>query len=130
MSKDAERPDGAPTEAAVTEMADACPEGGVLTPNPFPEGKGNQNTELEQRRSEAEESRYASLVNYPKCELDAARYTAPTDDEVTRKLELIPPEPGVYLLRDKAGKVLYVGKAKSLRPRVRAYFREFGDTRF
>ena len=43
-----------------------------------------------------------------------------------------PAEPGVYLLRDraKAGKVLYVGKAKSLRSRVRAYFREGGDTRF
>src|SRR5437870_3054997 len=55
---------------------------------------------------------------------------SPSDDEMTRKLELIRAEPGVYLLRDKAGKVLYVGKAKSLRPRVRAYFREFGDTRF
>ena len=39
-------------------------------------------------------------------------------------------EPGVYLLRDRAGKVLYVGKAKSLRSRVRAYFREGGDGRF
>ena len=50
----------------------------------------------------------------------------------------MPAEPGVYLLRDRAGaaagkalgKVLYVGKAKSLRSRVRAYFREGGDTRF
>ena len=40
------------------------------------------------------------------------------------------PQPGVYLLRDRNGKVLYIGKAKSLRPRVRSYFREGGDGRF
>ncbi|HVO91740.1 MAG TPA: excinuclease ABC subunit UvrC, partial [Terriglobales bacterium] len=33
-----------------------------------------------------------------------------------------PSRPGVYLMRDKAGKVIYVGKAKDLRARVRAYF--------
>ncbi len=55
---------------------------------------------------------------------------ADSDEEIQRKLDQIPPEPGVYLLRDKAGKVLYVGKAKSLRSRVRAYFRDGGDTRF
>ncbi|MFZ0890254.1 MAG: excinuclease ABC subunit UvrC, partial [Candidatus Binataceae bacterium] len=41
----------------------------------------------------------------------------------------MPTEAGVYLLKDKAGKVLYAGKAKSLRARVRAYFRG-GDGRF
>ncbi len=57
--------------------------------------------------------------------------TAPADhDALDRKLEAIAPEPGVYLLKDKAGKVLYVGKAKSLRARVRAYFRDGGDGRF
>ena len=33
-------------------------------------------------------------------------------------------------MRDRNGKVLYIGKAKSLRPRVRSYFREGGDGRF
>jgi excinuclease ABC subunit C len=53
-----------------------------------------------------------------------------SDDELTRKLDAIPTDPGVYLLRDRNGKVLYIGKAKSLRPRVRSYFREGGDGRF
>jgi excinuclease ABC subunit C len=37
-------------------------------------------------------------------------------------LKRIPTSPGVYLMRDKKGRVLYVGKAKDLRARVRAYF--------
>ncbi len=64
----------------------------------------------------------------------AARRAA-DDAALERKLDAVPAEPGVYLLRERAGakgvgKVLYVGKAKSLRSRVRAYFRESGDTRF
>jgi excinuclease ABC subunit C len=38
------------------------------------------------------------------------------------KLANLPARPGVYLMRDKGGKVIYVGKAKDLRARVRAYF--------
>ena len=40
------------------------------------------------------------------------------------KLQLLPPEPGVYLHKDEAGNVLYVGKAINLRNRVRSYFQE------
>ena len=39
------------------------------------------------------------------------------------KLNELPPSPGVYLHKDAAGKVIYVGKAKNLRNRVRSYFR-------
>ncbi len=41
-------------------------------------------------------------------------------------LKRLPAKPGVYLFRDKKGTVLYVGKAKSLRPRVRSYFQARG----
>ncbi|MGD6806850.1 MAG: GIY-YIG nuclease family protein, partial [Candidatus Bathyarchaeia archaeon] len=34
----------------------------------------------------------------------------------------IPTEPGVYLYRDEAGEIIYVGKAKNLRNRVKSYF--------
>lgn len=44
------------------------------------------------------------------------------------KLDGIPARPGVYLLKDRHGRVIYVGKAKSLRSRVRSYFRG-GDDR-
>src|SRR5438876_1148691 len=38
------------------------------------------------------------------------------------KLKTLPAKPGVYLFRDSKGRVLYIGKAKSLRTRVRSYF--------
>ncbi|MPZ76780.1 MAG: excinuclease ABC subunit UvrC [Deltaproteobacteria bacterium] len=41
---------------------------------------------------------------------------------IDEKLTNLPSRPGVYLMRDKSGKVIYVGKAKDLRARVRAYF--------
>jgi excinuclease ABC subunit C len=44
------------------------------------------------------------------------------------ELDSLPRGPGVYLFRDTAGDVLYVGKAKSLRSRVRSYFQR-GDGR-
>ena len=50
---------------------------------------------------------------------------------VIDKLETLPVQPGCYLFRDKEGEVVYVGKAKSLRSRVRSYFQESsGDERY
>jgi excinuclease ABC subunit C len=43
-------------------------------------------------------------------------------DALQRKLDTLPDGPGVYIWRDAAGEVLYVGKAKRLRSRVRSYF--------
>jgi excinuclease ABC subunit C len=45
------------------------------------------------------------------------------------QLKGLPAKPGVYLFRGERGEVLYVGKAKSLRPRVRSYFQASADTR-
>ncbi len=41
----------------------------------------------------------------------------------------MPTKPGVYLFRDADGEVLYIGKAKTLRPRVRSYFQNTADGR-
>jgi excinuclease ABC subunit C len=43
------------------------------------------------------------------------------------KLKSIPPGPGVYLYKDDSGQIIYVGKAKSLRNRVRTYFQLSAD---
>jgi excinuclease ABC subunit C len=43
------------------------------------------------------------------------------------KLDNLPAEPGVYLYRDADRKIIYVGKARSLRSRVRSYFQESRD---
>jgi excinuclease ABC subunit C len=51
-------------------------------------------------------------------------------DIVLQKLEGLPVQSGVYLFRNKKGEVVYVGKAKSLRSRVRSYFQDAsGDNR-
>ena len=50
-------------------------------------------------------------------------------DRVKAQLQALPNGPGVYLFRGEEGEVLYVGKAKSLRSRVRSYFQKTGDTR-
>ncbi|MFN2431968.1 MAG: excinuclease ABC subunit UvrC [Gemmatimonadota bacterium] len=50
------------------------------------------------------------------------RVAAPSGPELGRKLALVPRKSGVYLMKGPAGEVLYVGKAKDLRSRVRSYF--------
>ncbi|MBE7486400.1 MAG: excinuclease ABC subunit UvrC [Polyangiaceae bacterium] len=51
-------------------------------------------------------------------------------EKVQDKLEALPARPGCYVFRDRAGAALYIGKAKSLRARVRSYFQDGGsDTR-
>ncbi len=45
------------------------------------------------------------------------------------KIQTFPQLPGVYLMKDASGKILYVGKAVNLQSRVRSYFRKSGDGR-
>jgi len=49
---------------------------------------------------------------------------APNLESLRHKAASLPASPGVYLYKDSAGNVIYVGKAKSLRERVRNYFLE------
>lgn len=51
------------------------------------------------------------------------------NDLIKHKLELLPNNPGCYLHKDKNGTIIYVGKAKNLRNRVRSYFRGSHDTK-
>lgn len=43
--------------------------------------------------------------------------------ELRKKANTLPMEPGVYLMRDRRGEIIYVGKAKKLKNRVTSYFR-------
>ncbi|CJG66061.1 excinuclease%2C subunit C [Streptococcus pneumoniae] len=48
---------------------------------------------------------------------------------IKSKLELLPTNPGCYIHKDRNGTIIYVGKAKNLRNRVRSYFRGSHDTK-
>lgn len=48
-------------------------------------------------------------------------------EDLRQKIEQFPRRPGVYLMKDDRSEVIYVGKAKDLRARVRSYFLESGD---
>jgi excinuclease ABC subunit C len=62
-------------------------------------------------------------VSEGEASVDAAR------DAIVEKADALPHRPGVYLFKDKRGKVIYVGKAKSLRDRVRSYL-SAADSRY
>ncbi len=49
--------------------------------------------------------------------------------DIDARLATIPHEPGCYLMRDKRGRIIYIGKAKDLKNRVRNYFQTSGDSR-
>ncbi len=51
------------------------------------------------------------------------------DASLQNKLDHLPTEPGVYLMKDRSGEIVYVGKAVNLRNRVRSYFNRSGDER-
>jgi excinuclease ABC subunit C len=44
------------------------------------------------------------------------------NEQIRNKLALLPAQPGCYLMKDRQGTIIYVGKAKVLRNRVRSYF--------
>src|SRR5690349_20782874 len=51
--------------------------------------------------------------------------------ELAARLETLPTQPGCYIMKDRAGEVVYVGKAVNLRSRVMQYFQErSSDTRY
>ena len=63
-------------------------------------------------------------------EIDPVTLSAPNlplvkdPERLESRLKEIPPEPGVYFMRDKSDRILYIGKSKKLRSRVRSYFRD------
>ena len=44
------------------------------------------------------------------------------NDQLKEKLGMLPNSPGVYLMKDQSGEIIYVGKAEVLKNRVRSYF--------
>lgn len=58
-----------------------------------------------------------------------SRNVMPGDDLIKQKLTLLPDQPGCYLMKNREGTIIYVGKAKVLKNRVRSYFTGSHDTK-
>ena len=56
--------------------------------------------------------------------MEASDHSGGLTDKLQRIVEAMPTRPGVYLHKDAGGAIIYVGKAKNLRNRVRSYFQE------
>lgn len=50
-----------------------------------------------------------------------------TREELFEKARLLPATPGVYIMRNKSGRIIYVGKSKALKNRVSSYFSPYAD---
>ena len=49
-------------------------------------------------------------------------------NSLEKRVAVLPKVPGVYLLKNKKGAIIYVGKAKDLRKRVKSYFQHYGSS--
>lgn len=72
--------------------------------------------------------RLAGLVSFC-CLLGKICYNKSMNELIKHKLELLPDSPGCYLHKDKNGIIIYVGKAKNLKNRVRSYFHASHNTK-
>src|SRR5262249_14159711 len=96
------------------------PHGGPGAPRRSPRRAGRGRPSRPSGRSASTACARHSITNGP---ADFGLYAGSMpSDRVTFELKRLPAAPGVYLFRDEADDVLYVGKAKSLRSRVRQYF--------
>src|SRR5688500_13262674 len=69
----------------------------------------------------------AWMFRMPTCgsrTFDLGLWTLDPKSELQKRLDSLPSSPGVYLYTNLQGKIIYVGKARSLRSRVRSYFQE------
>ncbi len=51
------------------------------------------------------------------------------NDLIRFKVEKLPKKPGIYFFKDKREKVIYIGKASSLKERVKSYFQPTSDSK-
>ncbi len=72
--------------------------------------------------------RLACLISFC-CLLGKICYNKNMNELIKHKLELLPDSPGCYLHKDKNGTIIYVGKAKNLKNRVRSYFHGSHNTK-
>ncbi|HAE39936.1 MAG TPA: hypothetical protein DCG57_15105, partial [Candidatus Riflebacteria bacterium] len=50
------------------------------------------------------------------------------NDKLEKILALMPPNPGIYLMKNRVGEIIYIGKSRSLKKRVRSYFNRQHDS--
>lgn len=59
--------------------------------------------------------------------MSASNFDREREERIEALLEVCPTSPGVYLMKDQEGRIIYVGKAKNLKNRVRSYFQNLAQ---
>ena len=98
--------------------------------NPLPDSDDEKPTgEVSESILAPSPSSLGNTKEFPEEELEALLGSTPVKRPLLERLKSLPTLPGVYIKKDSGGQVIYVGKAKSLKARVRSYFTK-SDTRF
>ncbi len=74
-------------------------------------------------------SKFTGAIDRHSIEIARAPQTTPEEFQAAFDSSAVPADPGCYLMRDTKGAVIYVGKAKNLRARIRSYMNE-SDSRY
>ncbi len=83
---------------------------------------------LEKSHFEHDINSLEQLIQFQNSRIKNYLLNKTTQKKIDKMIKSLPDEPGIYYFKDKSDKILYIGKAKSLKDRIKSYFSSTGQT--